>query len=50
VPGVRYDYFERSIQAPVNQGTLQPLYDDRSYDKLPPSLGTPFRAAGRGRS
>jgi iron complex outermembrane receptor protein len=46
-PGVRYDYFERSIQAPVNQGTLQPLYYDRSYDKLLPSVEVNYTFAKR---
>jgi iron complex outermembrane receptor protein len=46
-PGVRYDYFDRGIAAPVNQGTLAPLYYNRSYDKLLPSFEVNYTFAQR---
>ncbi|MGC1303330.1 MAG: TonB-dependent receptor [Caulobacteraceae bacterium] len=37
-PGFKYDYFNRSLEAPVNQGTGQPLDFSRTFDKLVPSV------------
>jgi iron complex outermembrane recepter protein len=37
-PGFKYDYFNRSLDAVVNQGTGQPLDFSRTFDKLVPSV------------
>jgi iron complex outermembrane receptor protein len=37
-PGVKYASFDRSIAAPVNQGTYQPLYYSHTFDAVLPSL------------
>ncbi len=37
-PGVKYDYFKRNINAPVNQKTLSPLGYEAVYSEPVPSL------------
>jgi iron complex outermembrane receptor protein len=37
-PGVKWDYFKRGINAPVNQKTLVPLGYETDYTKLVPSV------------
>ncbi len=44
-PGVKYDYFRRTIDAPVNQGTYDPLNFGRTYDAVLPSLAAHYTPA-----
>ena len=44
-PGVKYDYFRRTIDAPVNQGTYLPLDFARTYDAVLPSLAVHYTPA-----
>jgi iron complex outermembrane receptor protein len=37
-PGVKWNYFKRGINAPVNQKTLLPLGYEKDYTKLAPSV------------
>ena len=44
-PGIKYDYFNRSINAPVNQNTLQPLNYDHTYSAPLPSVSAHYSIA-----
>lgn len=46
-PGVRYDYFRRTINAPVNQSTELPLNYARTFDKLLPSVIAHYQFASQ---
>jgi len=37
-PGLKYAYFHRGIDSPVNQGTYQPLYYNKTWTALLPSV------------
>ena len=43
-PGVKYLNFKLYVHAPVESGVLQPLYDEKTYDKTLGFLSTNYRA------